>query len=170
MQALAFGTGVMNRFKNLTCGWCQRNRQIQIKSKEERTCIMGLAQYPWQNVCLPHKLLFFYLKEIGNTRLPNQRDLKFRVRPRPLIASKDGSVVGWFGRVGPQTHFLYAAYPCLAVFMKRIQEDWNITQNPEMEPDWNVRDDIAPVADLAGIPTVNLPSWTPANRLAGQQV
>ncbi|KAI4476229.1 hypothetical protein M0804_013769 [Polistes exclamans] len=48
MQALAFGTGMMNRFKNLTCGWCQRNRKIQIKSKEERTCIMGLAQYPWQ--------------------------------------------------------------------------------------------------------------------------
>ncbi|KAI4475975.1 hypothetical protein M0804_013960 [Polistes exclamans] len=45
----------------------------------------------------PPASISFYLKGFGNTKLQNQRKLKFRMRPRPVHQSEDGSI-GWFGQ------------------------------------------------------------------------
>jgi hypothetical protein len=126
----------------------------------------------------PPESLSFYLKGFGNAKLQNQRDLRFRAKPRPTIASADGSI-GWFGKIDQNTHYLYATYPCLAVYMKRIQADWNFTQDPHNEdPNWDLPDDITPDPEPdedhdpipPGKPTKNLLGWAPARRLGSEQV
>ena len=103
----------------------------------------------------PPEPIAFYLQGLGCTTLQNQRELRFRMRPRRYVAYEDGSF-GWFGRVDGNTHYLYASYPCLAVFIKRIQEDFNFTTNPALDLEWNLPDDIAQtiITQLPSAPTV----------------
>lgn len=118
----------------------------------------------------PPEALNYYLKGIGNTKLQNQRELRFRARPRPSVASRDGSI-GWFGKIGPENHFLYASYPCLPVYLKRIQADFNYTDDPQNEdPYWDLPDDIAPDDEDAGHPTPNLLGWAPAMKMSREQI
>ena len=64
----------------------------------------------------PPEPIAFYLQGLGCTTLQNQREIRFRMRPRRYVAFEDGSF-GWFGRVDGNTYYLYASYPCLAVLL-----------------------------------------------------
>lgn len=72
----------------------------------------------------PPESVAYYLKGFGNAKLPDQREL-IRARPCNVVASEDGSI-GWFGRVDQNTHHLYGSCPCLAVYVKRIQNDFKL--------------------------------------------
>ena len=85
----------------------------------------------------PPESLAFYLKGFGNCKLQNQRELRFRAKPCQAVVSEDGRI-GWFGRVDHNTHYLYASYPCLAVYIKRIQNDFNYTQYRNLDPHWDL--------------------------------
>lgn len=118
----------------------------------------------------PPEPIAYYLKGFGNYKLQNQRELRFRASNRPIVQSADGSI-GWFGRVDHNTHYLYASYPCLAVYVKRIQNDFNYTMDRNhFDPFWDLPDDMAPLGLGAGLPTSNLLGYAEAQILTPIQL
>lgn len=115
----------------------------------------------------PPASIAYYLKGFGNVKIQNQRELRFRARPRQAIPSEDQSI-GWFGRLDANTHYLYAAYPCLPIYLKRIQAD--IVLGPDDEVHWNLPEDMAPAELEAGFSTENLLGYKPAQRLSPMQL
>lgn len=65
-----------------------------------------------------------YLSAFGRTQLSDGTRLRLRVLTRPSVRG-DG-IPGFFGRVGPTTHYLYGAYACLAVCAMRICKDVDV--------------------------------------------
>lgn len=105
------------------------------------------------------------MSSIGNVTLPNGREMKFRLLDRKYHESEDQETFGWFGPVSNQTHYLYASYPCLAVYIERIRQDMLYTQNPEISPNWDLPDGISPEEDGAGLPTANMLGYGPSVKL-----
>lgn len=109
-------------------------------------------------------LIGYYLDGIGNTMI-NHREVRIQAKPRNCVQSKDDNSIGWFGAITAQTHYLYAAYPCLAVYATRIQMDI-LYSNQKLEvPDWNLPEDIRPLNEIADTPTANLLGYAPARKL-----
>ena len=110
-----------------------------------------------------------YLSGIGNTTMPSGRNVNFRMLEREYVESEDLSQ-GWFGRVGPETHFLYRMYPCLAVYVRNIQASLLYTENPNAANfGWNLPADIRPIED-AGLPTTNMMGYDIPEKFGGEQL
>lgn len=102
-------------------------------------------------------MLNSYLSGFGNIVNNDGREFKCSFRPFEAIQSAIDESSGWFGRVDADTHYLYMEYPCLAVFMSRIQNDLAVTIDPENNNvDWDLPGDIAPLEEDSGHPTQNL--------------
>ena len=95
--------------------------------------------------------------------------LRFRARPRQSVASEDGSI-GSFGRVDHNKHYLYASYPCLAVYVKRIQNDFNYRQDIDLDPHWDLPEDIVPGEAAVGLPTINLLGYATSQVMSPAQI
>nr|AXA52550.1 putative RdRp [Linepithema humile partiti-like virus 1] len=119
----------------------------------------------------PPTMLTSYMDGFGNTTLPSGRELIFRMLPRNYVEDETTGTIGWFGKVDPQTHYMYMEYPNLAVYMYRITQDIRYTANRDLDPDWNLPGDIAPAEALnAGLPNVNLLGYHSAEALKPEQV
>lgn len=97
---------------------------------------------------------------LGNTITTGGRNLLFRLAPRAYQAA--GGCTGWFERIGANSHWKYAAYPCTAVYARRIMEELNL-QGPA-QADWHLPDVIQPVEEHHGFPTRNLLGYGPLVR------
>lgn len=112
-------------------------------------------------------LLQCYIAGMGNVNFHTghcREKYVFRTHPIKYVSSSDGAM-GWFGRVGPDTHFLYQKYPCLTVFAKRIVEEFDCKPGQ----DWNLPEDITPEAPNAGAPSENLIGYSPCQPLLASQ-
>lgn len=89
-------------------------------------------------------LLQIYLDGIGNITVPEGRELRFKLLRPHYVRGAFGNVAipGFFDRVGPDTHFLYKSYPCLAVYFDRLLHD--MAAHPGEEGDWDLPDNISP--------------------------
>lgn len=54
----------------------------------------------------------------------------FSLKERNYLES-ERELVGWFGQVTPQTHYLYRNYPCLAVFARSVMQCIRFTNEPD---------------------------------------
>ncbi|XP_053989691.1 uncharacterized protein LOC128882147 [Hylaeus volcanicus] len=86
-------------------------------------------------------IIGYYMDGIGNTEL-NGRNLWIRAKPRTYVRSADDRI-GWFGKITNETHYLYASYPCLAVYLQRIQSDIKHSNHANVNPIWKLPDNIA---------------------------
>lgn len=114
-------------------------------------------------------LLQCYIAGMGNVAVHNghsREKFVFRAHPIKYVSSADRSM-GWFGRVGPTTHFLYQKYPCLTVFARRIVEE--IKYEKGENPQWNLPEDIAPEEANAGFPSENMLGYAPRQTLMASQ-
>lgn len=118
----------------------------------------------------PPSLITTYVEGFGSTTLPNGRDLRFRMLEREYVEDPDTNTIGWYGRVSVGTHYLYAHYPCLAVYAQRIEEDMLRTQDHGRDPDWNLPDAIRPEEANAGLPTANLLGYSPSEIYKPEQL
>lgn len=84
--------------------------------------------------------LSLYLSAFGKTFLASGALPRFNLAQRSYEHA-DG-LVGFFGRVGPQTHYLYAAYSCLAVSSARILIE--IAYRHGDDRNWDLPDAIKP--------------------------
>lgn len=114
-------------------------------------------------------LLQCYIAGMGNISIFNghcHEKFVFRTHPIKYLTSEDRSM-GWFGRIGPQTHFLYQKYPCLSVFAKRIIEELRWKEGDDVS--WNLPEDIAPEDPNAGVPSENLLGYGPIQMMTDRQ-
>lgn len=100
-------------------------------------------------------LLGYFMDGIGNTKL-NQREVRVRASKRTYVRSDEDGSVGWFGKIGPDTHYLYASYPCLAVYATKVALDMAFTNDPNLDSVWELPADIRPEDANAGNATENL--------------
>lgn len=96
-----------------------------------------------------------FVNSIGNATLPGSGDVKFRLKEHEY--ERAAGITGWFGQVNELTHWLYASYPCLAVYVRRMQRDLDAV---EIGP-WNLPPGINPGIAAAGNPTRNMLGWAP---------
>nr|WKV33686.1 MAG: RNA-dependent RNA polymerase [Riboviria sp.] len=130
-----------------------------------------------------------YLNGVGNTRIPDGRELKFEmIKPRYAEAQVGDVIIpGYFERVDENTHYKYKSYPSLGVFYQRIIEDIRYSEQrarprpppiadedgqeiPEDEEfdeegNWDLPENIRPLDEDANFPTLNLLGYAPATRL-----
>ncbi|XP_031849418.2 uncharacterized protein LOC143174139 isoform X2 [Nomia melanderi] len=117
----------------------------------------------------PPTIISLYLKGFGNTTLETGQEMRIRAKRRQYLKSTADGSVGWFGQVGPNTHYLYAAYPCLAVYLRRIQFDLQYTNNEELSSAWDLPDDMVPNDIKRGMPTRSLLGYREARKLTTHQ-
>ncbi|XP_076299427.1 uncharacterized protein LOC143218238 [Lasioglossum baleicum] len=109
-----------------------------------------------------------YLTGFGNFKLYGI-EVKVKFKSLKYLTSNDDGSVGWFGRVDHTTHWMYMSYPCLAVYLARIQMDLVYTRERNLPREWQLPDDIRP-AGHAGLPTPNLLGYDLAKSLTPMQV
>lgn len=85
-----------------------------------------------------------YLSAFGKTFLASGTTLRFRLAPRSYLSADN--IVEFFGRLGPDTHYLYGAYPCLAVSTARILAD--VAFHPGDPRAWDLPDAIRPLPEV----------------------
>lgn len=99
--------------------------------------------------------LSLYLSAFGKTFLSSGTNLRFRLAPHSYVEA-DG-IPGFFGAVNADTHYLYGAYPCLGVSVKRILAD--MARGANDPPDWDLPGAVRP-ATVEGVdfghPTENM--------------
>ena len=95
---------------------------------------------------------------------------RVRIRGKPRQYEEADGSIGRFGQVNERTHWLYANYPCLAVYIQRIDADWAYTMDPNFDPAWDLPESIQPDEDDAGLPTPNLLGYGLAKRLTPIQI
>lgn len=116
-------------------------------------------------------LLQNYIAGMGNVSFHNghcREKFVFKTHPIKYVSSSTDGSMGWFGRVGPETHFLYQKYPCLTVYAKRIIEEFRCQPGDETHQ-WNLPEDIAPLDPNAGCPSENLLGYVPCEPLRANQ-
>lgn len=112
--------------------------------------------------------LRLYLAAFGKTSLSSGTKLRFRLAPREYCSADN--IPGFFGRVGAQTHYLYAAYPCLAVCACRILADLSRTADGVAQ--WDLPQAIRPLPREGirfGYPTENMVGYGLAAHLKTSQ-
>jgi hypothetical protein len=88
-------------------------------------------------------IIGYFMDGLGNTKL-NHREVRMRAKPRKYVKSKEGSSIGWLGKINEHTHYPYAAYPCLAVYATRIVADMFFTLDEGIDPVWQLPPDVRP--------------------------
>lgn len=112
------------------------------------------------------KALATVLAGIGNTTVPNGKELKFKMLPRAYAEGEylGVNIQGYFGTAGPETQALYKSYPCIAVFAQRILADLG------GDIDWNLPQGIRPADANAVHPNPNLLGYRPSVHLSAEQI
>lgn len=139
-------------------------RLITIKQEEgestyEEDSFAGLILSGNHNLPTP---IESYIKALGH--VVDMSSLRYKLR-MPAWPNATGD----FGKVAPETHWMYMAMPCPKVCAQRIQEDLRVTGTPG-EREWNLPTALRPAGDGAGNPTRNCLGWARAATLTSDQV
>lgn len=117
--------------------------------------------------------LAHYLNGMGNTTMPAGREVLFRLKERRYEESEE-ELIGWFGRVDAENHFLYRNYPCLAVFAKNIMQCIRLSHAERGDrqniAEWDLPADMQPDEDDHGLPTPNMLGYSTAEQLSSEQL
>jgi hypothetical protein len=110
-----------------------------MESIEERNLVRYLrsSEYP------VHETINSYLRGIGDFEDPSGTKHQFRLLRLPGVNEYEG-VSGFFGRVGPETHFLYESLPAPGVVALRLLRDLVYTRHIFDHPDWDLPDALRP--------------------------
>lgn len=104
-----------------------------------------------------------FIKGIGNVVDPDalRYNIDFPAWP---------GLTGDFGRVGPETHWMYMSLPSPRVCAQRVKEDLRASREPNVQRDWQLPVELVPEEQAAGVPTRNLLGWAKAAPLTNDQV
>lgn len=146
------------------CTWA---RMLRLHLENGYSCSPDEERFVEQvnslNLRIP-TLLAHYLAGFGNTRVPNGRDIRFRLSDRTY--QRIGEMPGWFGRVSAASQPLYQSYPCLAVYASKLLAD--VSRQP-FQAFWQLPDEIRPLQPGAVGPTAAMLGFGPRLRTNEQQ-
>ena len=119
-------------------------------TEDERNLISYLSsrEYPI------HEPISAFLRALGDFEDPSGSEHYFRLMSLPNAQEID-DIAGFFGRVGPDTHYLYESLPSPGVVALRVIKDLEYTRG-EGPKDWNLPDEIQP---LEMAPPVEEEEW-----------
>jgi hypothetical protein len=76
---------------------------------------------------------------------------------------------GHFGQVDHDTHVFYETMPAPFVCAERIRQDLEYALHPELNPIWDLPEDLRPDQEDCGLPTKNLLGWGRSMALSTEQ-